>query len=277
MPVQFNMDESVPFDASVIRRVLLAPERIRNDCTALDRSAMYTGSRLAPEVEGTARARIQPLPGSVVRNGSKHRHRVDAVHWPFLPNPVPIRPRRRAPRLSMEPWRMPHASTPQSSRRGLNLCESTDGSSPGSNRSTMPDTASTRLLRSISAMGQMTVYPPGTRASNDHREVAQHFQCIISGTFLRGALPHPVRAGDTLYNHKHERQDICNDGDSNPVCVEYLAPAAFLGVRVNAEPVRAWRLTGGNIGGGAAHSTCTVVRTVPFRQSVPPESHSPWS
>jgi quercetin dioxygenase-like cupin family protein len=123
------------------------------------------------------------------------------------------------------------------------------------------------LFGTKAVKGEMIIYPPGTQASNHHHEGAEHFQYFISGrgTALLSEVPHPVRAGDTLYNYEFERHNFINDGDEDMVFVEYFVPAECRTVWTNPELVCAWLPTGKNIDDGkpsreiAAHSSAETV------------------
>jgi len=103
--------------------------------------------------------------------------------------------------------------------------------------------------------------------SNHHHEGAEHFQYILSGsgTVFLSEEPHPIRAGDTLYNYEFERHNFINDGDEDMVFVEYFVPAECTTVWTNPELVCAWLPTGKNVDGGessrdiAAHSSAETV------------------
>lgn len=123
------------------------------------------------------------------------------------------------------------------------------------------------LFGTKAVKGEMIIYPPGTQASNHHHEGAGHFQYIIggSGTVLLSEEPHPISAGDTLYNYEFERHNFINDGDEELIFVEYFVPAECTTVWTNPELVCAWLPTGKNIDGGepsrsiAAHSSAETV------------------
>ena len=274
MPVLFNVDEvdAVPVNQGVTRRALITPERVGNDCIALDRWDMDTGSRLAIEVEDTDLAWFQLLEGSAVLDGSEGRHRLDTSHVVFLPpgfcgdltavagaavlyGTVPDAKRFDSAFETSRPcfrcvnWRAePMLDSEHDARNRIYLVT--------------PTLFGTRAVK-----GEMIIYPPGTQASNHHHEGAEHFQYIISGrgTALLSEEPHPIRAGDTLYNYEFERHNFVNDGDEDLVFVEYFVPAECRTVWVNPETVCAWLPTGKNIDGGVpsrdirAHSSAETV------------------
>ena len=274
MPVLFNFDDvdTTPLTPGVTRRALITPERVGNDCIALDRWSMDPGSRLAFGVKDTDLAWFQLLAGSALLDSSEGRHRLDTSHVVFLPpgfsgnlatgdgtavlyGAVPDAKRFDAafetapPGFRCVSWREePMLDSEHDARKRIYLVT--------------PTLFGTRAVK-----GEMIVYPPGTQASNHHHEGAEHFQYIISGrgTALLSEEPHPIRAGDTLYNYEFERHNFINDGDEDLVFVEYFVPAECRTVWVNPELVCAWLPTGRNIDGGApsrnirAHSSAETV------------------
>ena len=274
MPVLFNFNDvdTTPLTPGVTRRALITPERVGNDCIALDRWSMDPGSRLAFGVKDTDLAWFQLLEGSALLDGSEGRHRLDTSHVVFLPpcfsgnlatgdgatvlyGAVPDAKRFDAafetapPGFRCVSWREePMLDSEHDARKRIYLVT--------------PTLFGTRAVK-----GEMIVYPPGTQASNHHHEGAEHFQYIISGrgTALLSEEPHPIRAGDTLYNYEFERHNFINDGDEDLVFVEYFVPAECRTVWVNPELVCAWLPTGKNIDGGApsrnirAHSSAETV------------------
>ena len=274
MPVLFNFAgvDATPLTPGVTRRALITPERVGNDCIALDRWTLDAGSRLDFEVEDTDLAWFQLLEGSAVLDGSEGRRRLDTSHVVFLPpgfsgnlatddgaavlyGAVPDAKRFDAafetapPGFRCVSWREePMLDSEHDARKRIYLVT--------------PTLFGTRAVK-----GEMIVYPPGTQASNHHHEGAEHFQYIISGsaTALLSEKPHPIRAGDTLYNYEFERHNFINDGDEDLVFVEYFVPAECRTVWVNPELVCAWLPTGRNIDGGQpsrdirAHSSAETV------------------
>ena len=274
MPVLFNFDDvdAAPLTPGVTRRALITPERVGNDCIALDRWSMDPDSRLAFEVKDTDLAWFQLLEGSAVLDGSAGRRRLDTSHVVFLPpgfsgnlatgdgaavlyGAVPDAKRFDAafdtapPGFRCVSWREePMLDSEHDARKRIYLVTPT-------------------LFGTKAVKGEMIVYPPGTQASNHHHEGAEHFQYIISGTgtALLSEKPHPIRAGDTLYNYEFERHNFLNDGDEDLVFVEYFVPAECRTVWVDPESVCAWLPTGRNIDGGApsrdirAHSSAETV------------------
>ena len=274
MPVLFNFDEidAIPVTRGVTRRELITPERVGNDCLALERWDMDAGSRLAVEVEDTDLAWFQLLEGAALLDGSEGAHPLDTSHVVFLPpgfsgdlttgpgaavlyGAVPDAKRfdsafeASRPEFRCVDWRAePMLDSEHDARKRIYLVTPT-------------------LFGTKAVKGEMIVYPPGTQASNHHHEGAEHFQYIISGkgTALLSEEPHPVRAGDTLYNYEFERHNFINDGDEDLVFVEYFVPAECRTVWVNPELVCAWLPTGTNIDGGRpsrdiqAHSSAETV------------------
>ena len=274
MPVLFNIDDidETPMAPGVNRRALITPERVGNDCIALDRWTVNAGSGLAVEVGESDLAWFQLLEGAAVLDGTEGRHRLTTSNVVFLPpgfsgeltsepgaavlyGRVPDANRfdpefeASPPEFRCVDWRAePMLDSEHDARKRIYLVT--------------PTLFGTRAVK-----GEMIIYPPGTQASNHHHEGAEHFQYIISGrgTALLSEEPHPVRAGDTLYNYEFERHNFVNDGDENLVFVEYFVPAECRTVWVNPELVCAWLPTGKNIDGGApsreitAHSSAETV------------------
>lgn len=274
MPVLFNIDDidETPMAPGVNRRALITPERVGNDCIALDRWTVNAGSGLAVEVGESDLAWFQLLEGAAVLDGTEGRHRLTTSNVVFLPpgfsgeltsepgaavlyGRVPDANRfdpefeASPPEFRCVDWRAePMLDSEHDARKRIYLVT--------------PTLFGTRAVK-----GEMIIYPPGTQASNHHHEGAEHFQYIISGrgTALLSEEPHPVRAGDTLYNYEFERHNFVNDGDENLVFVEYFVPAECRTVWVNPELVCAWLPTGKNIDGGTpsreitAHSSAETV------------------
>ena len=274
MPVLFNIDDidETPMAPGVNRRALITPERVGNDCIALDRWTVNAGSGLAVEVGESDLAWFQLLEGAAVLDGTEGRHRLNTSNVVFLPpgfsgeltsepgtavlyGRVPDANRfdpefeASPPEFRCVDWRAePMLDSEHDARKRIYLVT--------------PTLFGTRAVK-----GEMIIYPPGTQASNHHHEGAEHFQYIISGrgTALLSEEPHPIRAGDTLYNYEFERHNFVNDGDEDLVFVEYFVPAECRTVWVNPELVCAWLPTGKNIDGGApsreitAHSSAETV------------------
>lgn len=274
MPVLFNVADvdAFPMAPGVTRHALITPERVGSDCIALDRWSMDAGSNLEVEVRETDLAWFQLLEGSAVLDGSEGRHRLDTSHVVFLPpgfcgamssesgaaflyGRVPDAKRfdsefeASRPDFRCVDWRAePMLDSEHDARKRIYLVT--------------PTLFGTRVVK-----GEMIIYPAGTQASNHHHEGAEHFQYIISGsgTALLSEEPHPIRAGDTLYNYEFERHNFVNDGDEDLVFVEYFVPAECRTVWVNPERVCAWLPTGKNIDGGtpsreiSAHSSAETV------------------
>ena len=274
MPVLFNVADvdAFPMAPGVTRHALITPERVGSDCIALDRWSMDAGSNLEVEVRETDLAWFQLLEGSAVLDGSEGRHRLDTSHVVFLPpgfcgamssesgaaflyGRVPDAKRfdsefeASRPDFRCVDWRAePMLDSEHDARKRIYLVT--------------PTLFGTRVVK-----GEMIIYPAGTQASNHHHEGAEHFQYIISGsgTALLSEEPHPIRAGDTLYNYEFERHNFVNDGVEDLVFVEYFVPAECRTVWVNPERVCAWLPTGKNIDGGtpsreiSAHSSAETV------------------
>ena len=288
MPVLFNFEDvdAISVSPGVTRRALITPERVGSDCIALDRWALNAGSRMTVEVGDTDLAWFQLLEGSAILDGgeSRHRldtdlldgdegrHRLDTSHVVFLP------PAFRGELTTGEGTAVLYGAVPdakrfdpafEASRPGFRCVDwraepMLDSEHDARKRIYLvtPTLFGTRAVK-----GEMIIYPPGTRASNHHHEGAEHFQYIVSGsgTALLSEEPHPIRAGDTLYNYEFERHNFVNDGDEDLVFVEYFVPAECRTVWVNPESVCAWLPTGQNIDGGApardigAHSSAETV------------------
>ena len=274
MPVLFNVADvdAFPMAPGVTRHALITPERVGSDCIALDRWSMDADSNLEVEVRETDLAWFQLLEGSAVLDGSEGRHRLDTSHVVFLPpgfcgamssesgaaflyGRVPDAKRfdsefeASRPDFRCVDWRAePMLDSEHDARKRIYLVT--------------PTLFGTRVVK-----GEMIIYPAGTQASNHHHEGAEHFQYIISGsgTALLSEEPHPIRAGDTLYNYEFERHNFVNDGVEDLVFVEYFVPAECRTVWVNPERVCAWLPTGKNIDGGtpsreiSAHSSAETV------------------
>ena len=200
MPVLFNFDDvdAIPVAHGVTRRELITPERVGNDCLALDRWDMDAGSRLAVEVEDTDLAWFQLLDGSAVLDGSEGKHRLDTSHVVFLPpgfsgdlstgagtavlyGAVPDAKRFDSAFEASRPgfrcvnWRAePMLDSEHDARKRIYLVTPT-------------------LFGTKAVKGEMIVYPPGTQASNHHHEGAEHFQYIISGRARHFSARSPTR------------------------------------------------------------------------------------
>ena len=274
MPVLFNFDDvdAIPVTQGVTRRALITPERVGSDCIALDRWAMNADSSLEVKVRETDLAWFQLLEGAAVLDGSEGRHRLDTSHVVFLP-PGFSGDLTSEPGAAVLYGRVPDVNrfdpAFEASRPGFRCVDwraepMLDSEHDARKRIYLvtPTLFGTRAVK-----GEMIIYPPGTQASNHHHEGAEHFQYIISGrgTALLSEEPHPIRAGDTLYNYEFERHNFVNDGDEDLVFVEYFVPAECRTVWVNPELVCAWQPTGKNIDGGApsreitAHSSAETV------------------
>ena len=274
MPVLFNFDEveEISMGPGVARRPLITPERVGNDCIVLDRWTMDARAQAGIEVAEGDLVWFQLLDGAAVLDGSEGRHELDTGHVVFLP------PGFSGALTAANGAAVLYAGVPDAKRFDA-------GFEPSSLKFRCVDwrvepvldsehDARTRiylvtptLFGTKAVKGEMIIYPPGTTASNHHHEGAEHFQYIISGsgTALLSEEPHPVRAGDTLYNYEYERHNFVNDGDEDLVFVEYFVPAEFRTVWVNPELVCAWLPAGKNIDGGApsramqAHSSAETV------------------
>ena len=267
MPVLFNFDDvdAIPVRQGVTQRALITPERVGSDCIALDRWAMNAGSSLEVKVRESDLSWFQLLEGSAVLDGSEGQHRLDTSHVVFLP-PGFSGDLASEPGAAVLYGRVPDVNrfdpAFEASRPGFRCVDwraepMLDSEHDARKRIYLvtPTLFGTRAVK-----GEMIIYPPGTQASNHHHEGAEHFQYIISGrgTALLSEEPHPIRAGDTLYNYEFERHNFVNDGDEDLVFVEYFVPAECRTVWVNPELVCAWLPTGKNIDGGAPSREITA-------------------
>lgn len=274
MPVLFNCDsvDGVSMQRGVTRQALITPERVGSDSILLDRWRLDAGANMPIRIAQTDLAWLQLLEGEAALDGSAGRHDLTACHVVFLPpgfsadlstpvgtvllyGQVPdagrFDPDFEASSLHFRcvNWRAePVLDSEHDARTRIYLVTPT-------------------LFGTKAIKGEMIIYPPGTQASNHHHEGAEHFQYFLSGrgTALLREQPHPVRAGDTLYNYEFERHNFINDGDENLVFVEYFVPAECRTVWVNPDLVCTWLPTGKNIDGGrpsrdiAAHSSADIV------------------
>lgn len=274
MPVLFNCDsvEPVKMSEGVTCQALITPERVKSDCILLDRWTLDAGATARIDVGDQDLAWFQLLEGEASLDGSAGQHDLTTSHVVFLPPgfqgelstsggsvvlyarvPEANRydPAFDKSQLSFRcvDWRVePTLDSEHDARKRIYLVTPT-------------------LFGTKAVKGEMIIYPPGTQASNHHHEGAEHFQYFVSGrgTALLSEEPHPVRAGDTLYNYEHERHNFINDGDEDMVFVEYFVPAECRTIWVNPELVCAWLPTGKNIDGGepsreiAAHSSAETV------------------
>ena len=274
MPVLFNCDsiDGVSMGDGVTHQALITPERVNNDCILLDRWSLDAGATARIQVAATDLAWFQLLEGKGTLDGSAGQHELTTSHVVFLPpgfsgnlstadgtvvlyGRVPNADRfdpdfgQSSLQFRCVDWRVePTLDSEHDARTRIYLVTPT-------------------LFGTKAVKGEMIIYPPGTQASNHHHEGAEHFQYILSGsgTVLLSEEPHPVRAGDTLYNYEFEKHNFINDGDEDMVFVEYFVPAECRTVWVNPELVCAWLPTGRNIDGGkpsrdiAAHSSAATV------------------
>lgn len=273
MPVLFNCDsvDRIAVNDGVMRQALITPERVSNDCIRLDRWTLDGGATASIEVADSDLAWFQLLGGAAVLDGTAGRHELTASHVVFLPpgfsgdlstddgaivlyGGVPDA-RRFDPNFgtSLEfrcvNWRLePALASVHDARKRVYLVT--------------PTLFGTRAVK-----GEMIFYPAGTRAPNHHHEGAEHFQFVTSGsgTALLGEVPHPVRAGDTIYNYQFERHSFVSDRDEELIFVEYFVPAECSTVWVDPDVVCTWEPTGKNIDGGeparhiGAHSSAETV------------------
>ncbi|MBO6782559.1 MAG: cupin domain-containing protein [Alphaproteobacteria bacterium] len=94
--------------------------------------------------------------------------------------------------------------------------------------------------------GEMISYPPGTAAPEHHHVGAEHFQYVIAGrgTALLDGIPHPLEAGDLLYNYEHETHAFINESDADFTFVEFFVPGPCETVWSPGANVCAWLPTG---------------------------------
>jgi len=274
VPVLFNSDsvEGVRIGEGVTRRALITPKRVNSDCLLLDRLTIAAGATASIEVADKDLAWLQLLDGKATLDGTAGRHPLTTSHVVFLP------PGFAGELTSVDGTDVLFARVPNADRfdpafgetplefRCVDWRAEPTLSSEHDARTRIYLVTPT-LFGTKAVKGEMIIYPPGTRASNHHHEGAEHFQYFISGrgTALLSEEPHPVRAGDTLYNYEFERHNFINDGDEDMVFVEYFVPAECRTVWTNPELVCAWLPTGKNIDDGdpsrhiAAHSSAETV------------------
>jgi len=274
VPVLFNCDsiEPEPMGAGVSRQALITPERVRSDCILLDRWTLGAGAAITMDVADRDLAWLQLLEGTATIDGTAGIHQLTTSHVVFLP------PGFAGQLAAADSAVVLYARVPQADRFDPAFGDAKlpfrcvdwraeptlDSEHDGRKRIYLvtPTLFGTRAVK-----GEMIIYPPGAEAANHHHEGAEHFQYFISGrgTALLSEEPHPVRAGDTLYNYEFERHNFVNDGDENMVFVEYFVPAECRTIWVDPERACTWLPTGRNIDGGApsrdigAHSSAETV------------------
>lgn len=274
MPVLFNCD-SVAADSmgdGVTCQALITPERVNNDCLLLDRRSLNAGASTKIQVAAADLAWFQLLEGEATLDGSEGQHELTTSHVVFLP------PGFSGNLSTADGAVVLYAGVPNADRFDPDFEPSSlefrcvdwraepvlDSEHDARTRIYL---VTPTLFGTKAVKGEMIIYPPGTQASNHHHEGAEHFQYIISGsgTVLLSEKPHPIRAGDTLYNYEFERHNFINDGDKELIFVEYFVPAECTTVWTNPELVCAWLPTGKNIDGGepsrniGAHSSAETV------------------
>lgn len=274
MPVliKCNSVDAVPMGDGVTCQSLITPERVNNDCILLDRWSFDAGASTRIQVAATDLAWFQLLEGEATLDGSTGQHGLTTSHVVFLP------PGYSGDLSTADGAVILYASVPNAKRFDPDFGQSSlefrcvdwrmepvlDSEHDARTRIYLvtPTLFGTKVVK-----GEMIIYPPGTQASTHHHEGAEHFQYIISGsgTVLLSEEPHPISAGDTLYNYEFERHNFINNGDEELVFVEYFVPAECRTVWVNPERVCAWLPTGKNVDGGeasrdiAAHSSAETV------------------
>lgn len=274
MPVLIKCDsvDAVPMGDGVTCQSLITPERVNNDCILLDRWSLDAGASTSIQVAATDLAWFQLLEGEATLDGSTGQHELTTSHVVFLP------PGYSGDLSTADGTVILYASVPNAKRFDPDFGKSSlDFRCVDWRMEPVLDSehdARTRiylvtptLFGTKAVKGEMIIYPPGTQAANHHHEGAEHFQYIISGSgiVLLSEEPHPISAGDTLYNYEFERHNFINDGDEELVFVEYFVPAECRTVWVNPEQVCAWLPTGKNVDGGepsrdiAAHSSAETV------------------
>lgn len=276
MPVLFNCDEveAVPVEEGVTRQALITPERVKSDCIALDRWSLGSGATATLRVAATDLAWFQLLEGAALLDGTEGQHPLTPAHVVFLP------PGFEGSLTTDEGATVLYGRVPNGDRFDPRFGDSLDFRCV--NWRLEPALASVHdarkrvylvtptLFGTKAVKGEMIIYPPGTRAPDHHHEGAEHFQYIVSGsgTALLSGVPHPVRAGDTLYNYEFERHSFISDKDQDLVFVEYFVPAECSTVWVDPDVVCSWEPTGRNIDGGepsrhiGAHSSAETVNPV---------------
>lgn len=274
MPVLINSDSvnKVSMGSGVARQRLVTPERVKSDCLLLDRWFLDAGASTQVHIAATDLSWFQLLEGGATLDGSAGLHELNTSHVVFLP------PEFSGSLNTVDGAVVLFASVPNADRFDPEFGESSpefrcvnwraepvlDSEHDARTRIYL---VTPTLFGTKAVKGEMIIYPPGTQASNHHHEGAEHFQYFVagSGTALLSEEPHPVKAGDTLYNFEFERHNFVNDSDEDLVFVEYFVPAECRTVWVNPETVCAWIPTGQNIEGGepsrdiAAHSSAETV------------------
>lgn len=260
MPVLISEEtvDAVAVSDGVVRQRLIGPERVGSDCILLDRLTVEAGASMPVKVAGTDLAWFQLLDGSATLRGDAGSHDLTGSHVVFLPpgqdgslvaasQAVVLFARvpdaaRFDPDFAANPptfrcidWRdEPVLDSENDARKRIYLVTPT-------------------LFGTKAVKGEMIIYPPGTEASNHHHEGAEHFQYVISGSGVAylSEEPHPIRAGDTLYNYENERHYFVNDGEEDFVFVEYFVPAECRTIWAPGALVCAWLPTGTTIDGGS--------------------------
>ena len=259
MPVLINQESVDPVAVSdgVSRQGLIDPDRVGGDFVLLDRLTVDGGASMAIDIAASDLAWFQLLDGAAALDGPTGRYDLTPSHVVFIPpryagalttgeGAVVLFARvpnaaRFDPNFSADPpsfrcidWRdEPVLDSENDARKRIYLVTPT-------------------LFGTKAVKGEMIIYPPGTEASNHHHEGAEHFQYVLRGSGIAylSEAPHPIRAGDTLYNYEMERHYFVNDTNEDFVFVEYFVPAECHTIWAPDALVCAWLPTGKNIDGG---------------------------
>jgi quercetin dioxygenase-like cupin family protein len=274
MPVLFNHSD-VKIDTTpegVDVQHLITSERVGSDFIQLDRWSLVADLSAPMVLSAQDLAWFQLLEGTAILDGNTGKFELSTAHMVFLP-PGYTGTLTAANACVVLYGRVPDAAKydPEFANHPpgfhcVNWREEPVLDSEHDARQRIYMVTPT-LFGTKAVKGEMIIYPPGTEASNHHHEGAEHFQYIISGegTAYLSEVPHPMRAGDTLYNYENERHYFINNGNEDLIFVEYFVPADCKTVWVNPELVCAWIPTGKNIEGGEpvreikAHSSAETV------------------
>jgi quercetin dioxygenase-like cupin family protein len=274
MPVLFNQDqvEGSPIGDGIVSQSLINPERVGSDFTWLDRWRIAAGAAAPLEVADTDLAWFQLLEGTATLRGPQGERELSNRHVVFLP------PGYRGTLSTGDGAVLLFGGVPDAQRYDSDFgSKSLEFRCVDWHQEPVLDSehdarkriylVTPTLFGTKAIKAEMIIYPPGTEATNHHHEGAEHFQYIISGsgTVYLNEEPHPIRAGDTLYNYEFERHHfISSEDDEDLVFIEYFVPAEFTTVWVNPELACTWLPTGKNVDGGEpvrhiqAHSSAEV-------------------
>lgn len=260
MPLLFN-EEDVPrqiIREGVTSQTLLDHARIGNDRLVLDRNTLEPGAALPFEIKTGGFAWVLLLAGDGSLDGHGEGDRITPDHLALLP------PGFKGHFTADKPTILLCATVPGAVRFDERFTASPppyrvvdwtrepvlDAEHDARKRIYM---VTPKMFATKAFKGEMIIYPPNTEAPNHHHEGAEHFQYVTSGagTVYLSEQPHPMRAGDVLYNYEHERHYFENTGDENFVFVEFFIPGDCKTVWVPGADVCAWVPTGKDIEGRA--------------------------